>query len=205
VISERCIECLRQRVDNVAGHQTGRLVRQICGDAMRGRRGGGSESRLHPLGQERGHYPREYVAAAGSREPGGVDCPHEHAVPRCSDQRVCPLQKDDAVIALDCLFERSEPVRIDPARVLSYQASELAGVRRQDGRRVPLERLQLEERVRVDDRRQLGLREQPTDELSLVAAQARTEGQRARALRGLEHIFERALHGLDDESLQNRE
>ena len=98
-------------------------------------------------------------------------------------------------------------MRGDLLRLASEQARELALVRGEDARRRPLARLELEERVGVDDRRQLDLREQPADErLRLIsAAEARPDRERLRLRRRLEDILERPLHRLQHERLEHRE
>ena len=61
------------------------------------------------------------------------------------------------------------------------QPRELAGVRRQHGRGRALDRLELVERVGIDDRRQVDLREQPPHELLRPVAAAEPGPERERA------------------------
>ena len=96
-------------------------------------------------------------------------------------------------------------MRRDLLRLAPEQARELALVRGEDARRRPLARLQLEERVGVDDRRQLDFGEQPPDErLRLrLTPEAGPDGERPRLRRRLEDVLERPLHRLQHERLED--
>ena len=118
----------------------------------RGRRGGGR--RLQTLGEERRDHARQHVARAGRRERRRPERDDEHALAGRGDERVGSLQEADAAEALRRLLHRLEPVRVDPGRLAAEQPAELARVRSQHRRRGPLERLEPEEPVGVDDRRQ---------------------------------------------------
>ena len=85
-------------------------------------------------------------------------------------------------------------MRIDVARVRLEQRRELAGVRRQHGRRVAFERLELPERVRVEHDGPVEPLEQDADEIDgpVAAAQAGPDRDRVRALRCFEHRVGRA-------------
>ena len=62
-------------------------------------------------------------------------------------------------------------MRVHPFRFLSKEARELAAVRGQYGRCSAVERLQLEEGVRIHDGGKLGLLEQAPHERLLVATE----------------------------------
>jgi hypothetical protein len=97
-------------------------------------------------------------------------------------------------------------MRIDPGRLDLEQSRELAGMRREDSRGIPLDRFEGEERVCIDDRRQLGLLQQPPDELSrfVPAAEPRPECKRLGALRRLERLFEWPFDRLEQPRLDDR-
>ena len=92
-------------------------------------------------------------------------------------------------------------------RLAPEQARELALVRGEDARRRPLAGLELEQRVGVDHRRQLHLREQAADErLRLrLASEAGTDRERLGLRRRLEDVLERPLHRLQHERLEHRQ
>src|SRR5207248_4367747 len=107
--------------------------------------------------------------------------------------------------ALRAPARRLEPVGGDPGRLLSEQPAELAGVRREHGRRSAVERLEPEERVCVHDGRQLALGQQTPNELAPLvgAAETGSDRERARTPGSLEDLVQRTLDGLDDERLQH--
>ena len=82
---------------------------------------------------------------------------------------------------------------------------ELAGVRREHRRRRAPNGLELEERVGVDDGRQVRLLEQPPHELAsaLVPPEAGADRERARLLHRVEDLLERTLHGFEEPRLQH--
>ena len=98
-------------------------------------------------------------------------------------------------------------MRVHPRRLDLEQTGELAGVRRQDGRGLPLHRLETEEPVGIDDRGQVRLLEQLPDELSrLVApAEAWPERERACALGRLEGLLEGTLDRFEQPHLDDRQ
>ena len=106
-----------------------------------------------------------------------------------------------------------EAVRGHPVGVGAEQPRELARVRREHRRRVPLDRLEPEEAVRVDDRgERRSLEERPDDAAGIVAAsEPRADRQRVGALEIggeiVEHavVGERALHRLERQRLDDRE
>ncbi len=103
------------------------------------------------------------------------------------------------------------------ADVAAEQTGELALVRREHARRRPVARLELEERVRVDDDGQLGLGEHAPHELLRpgTAAEPGPDRDRAGLLRELEHdigcrlrddavrLRQRSLDGLEQALLQH--
>src|SRR5581483_10668742 len=110
-----------------------------------------------------GRDPGEDVARARGRERRQAQCAHEDAAAGRSDERVLALEDDDAAEALRRLPDRCETVRGDLLRVAPEQAPELALVWREDARRRPPARLELEERVGVDDRGHFDLGEDAAD------------------------------------------
>ena len=100
------------------------------------------------------------------------------------------LQEHDAAEPRRRAAHRVEPVRVDLARVDPEQPRELARVRRQDRRRAPLERLELPERVGVDDDRQRRAARAGSRTRSRVPSLRPRPGPErdgVRALRRLEH------------------
>ena len=169
----------------------------------RGRRS--CETAVQPLCQERADDPGEHVAGARGRERR--EARHDQRLlARRRDDRPVALEEHDAPESLDGAPARLEPVRVDPGGVDVEHAPELARVRRQHRRRRTCERLQVEERVRVDDRRQVGFLEQPAHELlrAVRPAETRPDRERARARRGIPDLLERTLHGLEQLLLDHR-
>ena len=138
---------------------------------------------------------------------GGPEAADEHAFARSGDDRVGAFQQADAAEALDSPRGRLQAMGVHPRRLHVEQAGQLAGVRRQDGGRLPLERLQLEQRVGVDDGGQLRLHEQPPNELpaGVVASQAGADRKRACLLHGVEDFVQRPFHGLQQAGLEHRQ
>ena len=125
---------------------------------MVSRRGGGRrEPRLHPFREEGADDAGEHVAGAGGGE-AWIAAVDEDALPGSGDERARALEEDDAAESVDGAADGLEPVRVDPCRVLADQAPELAGVWGQDSRSGPVSRLELPERVPVDDGRDFRLR-----------------------------------------------
>ena len=95
---------------------------------------------------------------------------------------------------------------VDPRRLDLEQAGELTGMRCQHRRSVSLDPLEAEQRVGVDDCRQVGFLQQPSDELPcLVAApESRPKRERAGALCRLEGFLERPLDRLQQARLDDR-
>ncbi len=96
-------------------------------------------------------------------------------------------------------------MRGDLLRLAPEQARELALVRREDARRRPVARLELEQRVGVDDRRQRDLGEEAADELLRFRSRP-SPGPSASAFalrRRLVHLLERPLNRLEDELLEH--
>ena len=154
-------ERARQRVDQVARDETGTLRRLDRGALLRGRGGRCGELRLHSLGEERGNDAGQHVAGARGRERrqperATTSTPRPGAATSVSGPLSTTTQPNRSA-ASRTLASRCAAISFDsrPSR-----RAELALVRREHARRRPVGRLELEERVRVDDDRQLELGEQ---------------------------------------------
>ncbi len=86
---------------------------------------------------------------------------HEHALAGSGDQAPVAFEQDDAAEPVHSPSSRLEPVRVHPRRLLVDQPPELAGMRREDTWRGPVTRLELPERVAVDDGGELRVGQQP--------------------------------------------
>ena len=98
------------------------------------------------------------------------------------DDRVRALQEDDRAESLRCLSARPRAgARPTQRRVRAEQSGELACVRREHGRRRALDGLELEERVGVDDGRQIDALEELANECAarVTAPEPRAERDRA--------------------------
>ena len=118
---------------------------------------------------------------------------------RRADQRVGALEQDDARKALDRSAQSLEPVGVDPHRVLADQPRELACVRGEHARPGPLGGFELEQRICIDDRGHVELREQTAHERALLvgAAESGPDGERRCTFGQLVDPFARRFYGLD--------
>ena len=153
-----------------------RARRELLRRRGRGRR----RARVDALGEERRDDPGQHVAAAGRGQRGRPERDDEHALARRGDERVRALEQADAVEVVRGALHRLEPVRGDPVRLDAEQARELALVRREHGRRGPLERLEVVQAVGVDHRGTVELGQQPPHDFLRPGAAAEARA-RARA------------------------
>ena len=122
-----------------------------------------------------------------------------------------PLRSTTAPYRSASVGGRLEAVRRDPLGVRPEQPCQLARVGREHGRARPRRRLELEERVGVDDRRERRMLEQLVDEAPRLrrATQARPEREavarpRSAAQRvGRGRVLEAVLDGLEGQGLDH--
>jgi hypothetical protein len=131
---------------------------------VRPHRGGRGEARLHPLGEKRRHDPGQDVTRAGRRQRRRA-AGDERSLSRRADECPLALEDHDAPEAVHGTAQRFEPVRIDPRRLLVEQPTQLTRMRREDRRGFALERPELTETVGVDHGRQIGVLQQPVDQI----------------------------------------
>ena len=115
---------------------------------------------------------------------GGPRSQTTHAPSGAATIVSAPLSRHDRAESLGAAPRGLEPVRVHPAAVVAEQPRELARVRRQHGRRGPVDGLELEERVGVDDRREVEALEELADERPPSAPRPRPgpDRERRRAL-----------------------
>ena len=106
--------------------------------------------------------------------------------PGTDHDRVGALQQDDGRVLLGRTVCGVEPVSVDLGGRLTEQARQLARVRSQHCRRLALDRLEPEERVGVDDRRERRPLEQLPNETRNIglAPEPGAEGQSIRSVLG---------------------
>ena len=120
-----------------------------------------------------------------------------------------PLEQDDGVEALGAAARSLQPVRVDPVRVSVEQPCELTRVWRQHEWRIPLDRLEAEEPVGVDDHGLSRGAEELVHELTrfVGAPEPRADRDRLRPFEvGRERLervvpLEAALHRLERQGL----
>ena len=173
----------RDAPDHVATRRSAPLRdRRVGAAAVAGDRPGGRrDPGVHPLREERATItpvstsPVPAVASDGVPERGDED-----ALSRRGDERVRPLSRQtqpnrsaaSRTAASRCAATQAELAAEQPRR-----ARPRAGSARSAPSRV--ERLEAEERIGVDDRRQVGLLEQPPHERRFSAEPARARGPTA--------------------------
>ena len=125
------------------------------GELLRGdcRRGG--QARLEPFGEERGDDPGEHVAAARGRQRRSAERDRRARLGRRGD-RACPRpsagrRSRSAPLRRRTASSRCAATQLDAWTPSSRASSPSCGVSTVGAE--PLERLELVERVRVDDRR----------------------------------------------------
>ena len=136
-----------------------------------------ASARLDPFREERRDDPRQHVAGAGGRERRRPVRRDEHSLARRGDDRVGALQQHDRAEPRRRAPRRVEPVRVDLAGVDAQEPRELAAVRCQNRRRSARERLELPERIRVEDDRDLEPLEQDPHQLDRPVASGRGLGR----------------------------
>ncbi len=146
------------------------LGRPSVGD----RCGRGRSLRLESFREERRDHAGKDVAGARSGERRRPEVADDDACAGCSDDRVRALEQHDGAESINRLLRRGEPVRADPVRVDAEEASELAGVRRENRRRSSIEGFEVEERIGINHRGKLQAFEQLTNEQLAVLTATET-------------------------------
>ena len=120
------LERSRQQCEEIARNES-HLVRCELGRQSVGDRcGRGRSLRLESFREERRDHAGEDVAGARSSERRRPEVADDDACAGCSDDRVRALEQHDGAESINRLLRRGEPVRADPVRVDTEEASELA-------------------------------------------------------------------------------
>ena len=175
VISERCIECPESTFGSASSRSLAiipapaeaSIAAQWCAVAP----AAAARRASMPLARNAAITPVRTSPVPRRREARSHQPSTSTPAPGRGDQRPGALEQDDAAEPVDRAAHGREPVRVDPGGLLADQPAELAGMRSQHARRGPLLGLERQERIAVDDRGQLRLREHPPHErLRPVAA-----------------------------------
>ena len=114
---------------------------------------------------------------------GGPSAATSAPSPGAATSASAPFSRHDAAEALGRLGDSGEAVRGDPGGLAAEQPAELALVRGQHDLALPVERLEPEEPVGVDDSRQRRLFEQAADERLLLGRPPEARADRERVVR----------------------